>query len=182
MYSLEQNKITISSLLKQGYGQVYTYTYDHPTILEEMISIQSGCLSNSILCVGAGSVSSEVLLLISCGSCQSILTQTDLNTPRLINGAYWYFTDKKSFGFADSSIISQSSCDTYGPYDNLRLCWHLSNGAGGYRIGQISGLTSDTTYRKLMFVYPITNTTTKRLTTTSTTTTSTTTAPIGFTY
>ena len=180
MYSLVYNQITISNMLRQGYSQVYDYTYDHATTLTELSSILSNCRFNSILCVGGSSVSSDVMLLVSCGDCQSILTQTSLNNPTLINGAYWYMTSDKSFGFSDSSTISQNSCDTEG--GNFRICWHLSGGSGGYRLGSLTGLNSEKNYRKLIFVYynPITfiqygTTTTTTSTTTSTSTTSTTT-------
>ena len=87
-------------------------------------------------------------------------------------------TSDKSFGFSDSSTISQNSCDTEG--GNFRICWHLSGGSGGYRLGSLTGLNSEKNYRKLIFVYynPITFI---HYGTTSTTT-STTTVPIGLGY
>ncbi len=39
-------------------------------------------------------------MLVSCGSCFDILTTTKVDQPRLVNGAWWYFTLDKSFGFA----------------------------------------------------------------------------------
>ena len=40
-----------------------------------------------------------------------ILTTTELNKPRLVNGAWWYFRPDKSFGFAPSSSIRQYNYD-----------------------------------------------------------------------
>ena len=53
----------------------------------------------------------NTLLLVSCGSCLDILTTTELNKPRLVNGAWWYFTPATSFGFAPISSIRQYNYD-----------------------------------------------------------------------
>ena len=84
----------------------------------------------------------NTLLLVSCGSCLDILTTTELNKPRLVNGAWWYFTPGKSFGFAPSSSITQSSADIFdcdaslSCKDSNRLSWHLDIRTG-WRIGNI---------------------------------------------
>jgi len=58
------------------------------------------------------------LLIVSCGSCLDILTNTTANQPRFVNGAWWYFTN--GLGFAPNSNIKQTSSDTYNfDYDEL---------------------------------------------------------------
>ena len=74
--------------------------------------IKSKCDNESIICV-SGSDGLNTLLLVSCGSCLDILTTTETNKPRLVNGAWWYFTPDKSFGFAPSSSIRQYNYDCY---------------------------------------------------------------------
>ena len=113
----------------------------------------------SIICLGGAAVGSNTLLLVSCANCKTLLSSyTDLDKPRLINKAYWYFTLSKSIGFSPSSFISQYNCDVYDhfnnlPLDPLRLCWHLDGGGyGGWRLGSIIKLNNDTNYLKLIFL------------------------------
>jgi hypothetical protein len=84
-------------------------------------------------------------LLVSCGSCLDILTTTVTNQPRLVNGAWWYFTPPYSFGFAPNSNIKQNDVDWYdcdsvasNCKDSNRLSWKLSYAfGGGFRLGLI---------------------------------------------
>ena len=87
MYSLAQN-IQITDLLNQGYDIAYNFTYLHSTSIAELNAINSTCSQNSILCVGGAASKSNILLLLSCGNCWSILSTTKKDTPVLINGAY----------------------------------------------------------------------------------------------
>ena len=83
----------------------------------------------------------NTLLLVSCGSCLDILTTTELNKPRLVNGAWWYFKPDKSFGFAPSSSIRQSSVDifdcdsSWNCKDSKRFSWYLLSGYTDWRLG-----------------------------------------------
>jgi hypothetical protein len=75
-------------------------------------------------------------MLVSCGSCFDILTTTKVDQPRLVNGAWWYFTLDKSFGFASNSSIRQEHADKFdcdnklNCKDSKRLSWGL-----GWRLG-----------------------------------------------
>ncbi len=54
------------------------------------------------------------------------------------NGVGWYFNPSYSMGFAaPDQIVTRNSCDTAGPQDERRLCWHTSTDrlAGGFRCG-----------------------------------------------
>ena len=83
----------------------------------------------------------NTLLLVSCGSCLDILTTTELNKPRLVNGAWWYFKPAPSFGFAPSSSIRQLSVDifdcdsSWNCNDSKRLSWYLLSGYTDWRLG-----------------------------------------------
>lgn len=79
---------------------------------------------------------------VAAGGARSVVfAQTTLNTPVLENGAFFYFTDTKSIGFAPNSTIAQTQADTSNqvPCDlgngDLRLSWHLTGTVGGYRAG-----------------------------------------------
>ena len=87
------------------------------------------------------------------GARSTVLRQTYTNSPNENNGVYWYFTNGKSFGFAGSSSISQSSADTLS--GSHRLSWHLTGGSGGYRAGDTTSLSSSSSYRKLLYACDI---------------------------
>ena len=159
-YILSSN-IPINELLNQGFETVYDQLYSHGTTTQELYDIKSKCNRESIICVG-GSDGLSTLLLVSCGSCLDILTTTELNKPRLVNGAWWYFTPDRSFGFAPSSNIRQASvdgfdCDTNNGWknckDSQRLSWYLGGG-GGWRLGVLNDIanTIPSTYRKIIFL------------------------------
>jgi hypothetical protein len=151
IYSLATN-VSTSNLINQGYQIVYNQTYGTVTNLSDFTSILSTCNNMSIICIGGAAVGSNTLLLVSCANCKTLLSSyTDLNIPRLINNAYWYYTPSKSIGFSPSSSIRQNSCDVSEPSDILRLCWHL-NGNSGWRLGSIISLSSNTNYLKLIFL------------------------------
>ena len=101
----------------------------------------------------------NTLLLVSCGSCLDILTTTELDKPRLVNGAWWYFRPDKSFGFASSSSIRQSSADGFDcdqDYiicnDSKRLSWFLQG--SGWRLGSLNDKanTIPSKYRKIILM------------------------------
>jgi len=155
IYSLATN-VTTSNLINQGYQIVYNQTYGTVTNLSDFTSILSTCNNMSTICLGGAAVGSNTLLLVSCANCKTLLSSyTDLNLPRLINNAYWYYTPSQGIGFSPSSSILQSGCDWYDyvnnlPLDPLRLCWHLD--WSGWRLGSIIELNYDTNYLKLIFL------------------------------
>ena len=68
---------------------------------------------------------------------------TVLNTPHLSNGAYWYFTPGKSFGFLkDTDLHQEPAGDTGTTNIEARLSWNLENGYGGYRAGDYTEKTN----------------------------------------
>jgi alpha-tectorin len=156
VYSLATN-VTTFDLINQGYKVIYNHTYGTTTLNTDMTAVYNQCNELSIICLGGAAVGSDSLLLVSCANCYTLLkSYTVLNQPILINNAYWYYTSSYSVGFSPSSIIVQNSCDWYDmknslPLDPLRLCWHLSGG-GGWRIGSIVSLNSDSNYLKLLFL------------------------------
>ncbi len=151
-YSLAEN-VLISDMKSQGYRVIYDYLYSHDTTWTELNAVKSTCTSQSILCAGGASVNSDNLLVISCGNCLSILTPTQPNQPVLVNGAYWYFANNLSFGYAPNSIISQGQADTNDMGSNTRISWHIVPGNGGWRLGSKNSLNNDNNYRKIMLLF-----------------------------
>ena len=133
----------MNELLNQGFETVYNEFYSHYTTNNEIINIKSQCNPTSIICVGGAYSNNDTLLLVSCGSCLDILTTTTRDQPRLVNGAWWYFTPSESFGFSPNSSIRQVvyadifDCDaSLSCKDSNRLSWHLDIRTG-WRIGNI---------------------------------------------
>ena len=149
-------------MIDAGYESVYNYTYSHITTYNELINIKSNCNYNTIICVGGSEYNSDNLLLVSCGNCNQVLTNTSLNNTQLINGAYWYLKSNYSFGFSSNQNILQYYADTYDctlnnnkTYecsDNNRLSWHLTEITGGWRVGTINGLNTSPSYKKYIFL------------------------------
>ena len=140
------SNILIDELLNQGFKTVYDQLYSHQATGNELTNVKSQCNPNSIICDG-GADGYNTLLLVSCGSCLDIVTTTPENQPRLVNGAWWYFTPDKSFGFAPNSTINQIFVDKFDcdritwSYckDSNRLSWYLNDdgwtGWTGWRLG-----------------------------------------------
>ena len=90
--------------------------------------------------------------LVSCGNCLSALAVTIKNRPNFVGSAYWYYTPTVSFGFSPTNSISQNSCDNSNLDDNLRMCWHTNNIDGGYRVGNVYNLNTNSDYSKYAFL------------------------------
>ncbi len=147
-----QNDFSISTLLNNGYITIYNKTYDYNTKDAEISEIKNNCVDDSILCVGGGARGDDNMRLVSCGNCLSVLAVTLVNKPNYVGSAYWYYTPTRSFGFSPTNSISQNSCDNSNLADNFRLCWHTNNIDGGYRVGNLYNLNTNSDYSKYVFL------------------------------
>jgi hypothetical protein len=136
--------VSMSYLKKNGMFPLYQSYYSAKISSLEISSFLT-CEKNAIVCVGGGSVKEspdgEIFLdLVSCGDCNSISQKTEINKPKLINGAYWYFTPGFSFGWASESRISQEKFKfdvANMTKDEQRLSWILDGLNGGGRLGTL---------------------------------------------
>ena len=135
-----------------GFTTIYNHTYDYVTTDLEISEFRNRCNADSVLCVGGGIKGDDNMRLVACGNCLSVLSVTPLDTPNYVGSAYWYYTPTKSFGFAPNRTIYQYSCDYIYFENNLRLCWHTDNVSGGWRLGNITYLNSDSMYSKYVFL------------------------------
>ncbi|CAF1094151.1 unnamed protein product [Brachionus calyciflorus] len=143
---------SITSLLTNGFYKVYDVFYDNYTLGSDFDRIKDQCSIYSILCAGCGSVDSDILDLVACANCYSVLTPTEQNKPVLVGEAYWYMTSPLSFGFSPNSTIYQNSADTFNSSDQFRLSWHFGQSAGGWRLGNLIDLNSNRNYKKYIFI------------------------------
>ena len=151
MPGLETN-VNMKDLTNSGFRLVYNYIYNHITTRAEILSIRSQCTSSTTICVGGNRYDEIFLRLVACANCLSVTTETTLNSPQFYGRAYWYFTNGQSFGFAPTNVINQGNADVYDQSSNLRLSWHLDGVSGGWRIGNVITLNSDTTYIKKIYL------------------------------
>jgi len=143
-----------SELLNAGFRMFYNNPYNQPTTMYDILNLRNLCVKESIICVGGmepSAVTTGILRVLACANCLSVTTQTNLNQPNLVGEAYWYFTPNYSFGFAPTSKIDQFNADIFEKTSNLRVSWHL-DARGGYRLGNIMSLNTNTNHYKKVFL------------------------------
>ena len=151
------NDLPIKDLLALGYREVYNFPYAHTTLLAEIQAIRAQCDSATIMCVGGSKPDEGTLRLVSCGNCLNITSTTQQNQARFNGAAYWYFAPNLSFGFAPNATITQGQADTTDLESTLRLSWHLDLATGGWRLGNINGLNSNSVYYKKVYLKALSN-------------------------
>ena len=98
-------------------------------------------------------VGSSTLPVLAAAPTSQVFTETELDTPQLLNGAYWYYTQNKSIGFSPTNIISQIPADNTDTRSPLRLSWHLLPGDGGWRLGATTWLNDSTAYLQQVWTW-----------------------------
>ena len=135
-----QQNVSEQTLRNNGWTLFYEQTYG-TAIGQSTTPIRP---SGQYVILSGKAVGSTTILLAAAAPTAQVFTETVINTPQLLNGTYWYYTlsttwpDQGSIGFAPTNSINQNSAD-YGNWtDPLRLSWHLVEGIGGYRLGDIN--------------------------------------------
>jgi hypothetical protein len=144
-----QNNISISRFV--GFVYAYNKPYSHLTTGTEMDEIKNSCSLTTILCLGGRDNISDIFLVVSCGYCSVVLSETPKNIPTLHNGADWYYSNVygyQSMGFAPNSDIYQNNADIADLLNNQRVSWHL-NGLG-WRLGSLTHLEKSSDYYKVI--------------------------------
>ncbi|RNA20332.1 kinesin kif17 [Brachionus plicatilis] len=141
----------LSSLCYLGFKMAFDQKYSQSTMTSNLTNVKDNfCNSSSMLCAGGGLEGSDVLKLVACANCYSVLTTTVINQPVQIGSAFWYMTPGKSFGFSPNYTIAQTDADTFDQLNSFRLSWHL-DGPPGWRLGNLVSLY-DTKYKKYIFI------------------------------
>jgi hypothetical protein len=95
------------------------------------------CNAKKIICVAGGSTANDRLDLVACANCFAVFNETELNKPRFLNKAWWYYTKGKSFGFSPIEKINLKAMDMEEEQGEFRLSWHIDAKTGGGRLGKI---------------------------------------------
>ena len=133
-----QRNVSEQTLRDNGWTLSYEQTYGTP-IGQSTTAIRP---SGQYVILAGKAVGSSNILLAAAAPTREVFTETVINTPQLLNGAYWYLTldtgyGQGSIGFAPTNSINQDSADFGNWTDPLRLSWHLAT-FGGYRLGDIN--------------------------------------------
>jgi hypothetical protein len=139
-----QQDVPEQTLIDNGWTLFYEQTYG--TIIGNTTTPIRP--SGEYVILAGKALGSSTILLAAAAPTAQVFTETEINTPQLLNGAYWYLTLDTapgfgSIGFAPTAEIDQSSADIEDNSDPLRLSWHLDAVDGGYRLGGINHNNGD---------------------------------------
>ena len=155
-YGIQYDSVTELNLNSGQCSLCYSASYHLRTSSDNVLSC-----AGPVLFVGAQTVSlsgrwwDSTIYLGAFGLASDVHKSTVLNTPHLSNGAYWYFTPGKSFGFlSDTDLQQNTTADTGTTNPDSRLSWNLDNSHGGFRAGSNTDLYDQNIYRKLIYNCP----------------------------
>jgi hypothetical protein len=148
-----QQNVSEETLRNNGWTLFYEQTYE-TVIGNTTAPIRP---SGQYVILSGKAVGSSNILLAAAAPTAQVFTETVINTPQLLNGAYWYLTlqtnieNSGSIGFAPTFTIFQNQADkTAG---EQRLSWNLAAYIGGYRIGDIIGLNTAPDFLKQVWTW-----------------------------
>jgi len=127
-----QQNVSEQTLRNNGWTLFYEQTY--ATSLADSTTLIRP--NGQYVILSGKAVGSSNILLAAAAPTAQVFTETVINTPQLLNGAYWYNTPTASIGFSPTGVINQFTADTQDVSDPLRLSWHLWG--GGWRLGEIN--------------------------------------------
>ena len=141
-----QQDVPEQTLIDNGWTKFYEKTYS-TRIGDTGSQLRP---SEQYVILTGKAVGSTTLPVLAAAPTAQVFTETVLNTPRLINGTYWYYTPGSSIGFAPTNSILQSPADyvdhSAAALDPLRLSWHLLSYEGSFRLGNVIWLNDSTDY------------------------------------
>ena len=148
IYSYDELTLNLS-----GYTKCYDQPYSHVTTTTEL----AACNGSTWVFVGAKPSSSATNIVLGAfGYSSTVYTRTSSTTTAYLDrygGAYWYNYPLYGFGFSGVSTVHIFDCDYAQPAGDCayRLCWNLDYSIGGYRVGCLENLSTDSTWRKVMY-------------------------------
>ena len=140
-----------ADILAAGFERCYHGLYnDNPAIAD----ILAAC-EGELLMTGCRAVGAHNLQLAAVGERAFVLADQgrEPDPVNVHNGVNWYFSDEFSWGFGpQGEPLNRNSCDVGQTFQELRMCWHTSNGSlnGGYRCGRQTTFAPD--YERMVYV------------------------------
>jgi|LauGreSBDMM110SN_4_FD.fasta_scaffold86949_1 hypothetical protein len=143
-----QENVSEQILIDNGWTLFYQETYAVPiSALASEIKP-----SGQYVIITGKAVDTSTLLVLAAAPTSDVFTETEIDTPQLINGTYWYYTPNWSIGFAPTDEIFQIQADIVDLESPLRLSWHLY-GDGGWRLGTVQFLNLSDEYLKQVWTW-----------------------------
>ena len=152
-----QQNVSEQTLIDNGWTKFFEQTYGGL-----ITSVSSQLIPSSPYVIFTGKAfNSSTLRILAAAPTAQVFTETVKNTPQLLNGTYWYYTENTfssvgSIGFAPTAVIDQTAADIQDQSDPLRLSWHITptiNQQGGYRLGSIVDLNYSTAFLKQVWTW-----------------------------
>lgn len=145
-----QTNVALSTITSGGWTQCYAGTMNL-FIGNNAENVLNVCTGDYLMMAGRATGSNTFLSLAAALRSDAITVTGQNSTTHLANGANWYFAPNWSWGFtAAGDTVQNNQCDVSASSPNS-MCLHTVNGAGGYRINNISGLNGSTAYEKVFF-------------------------------
>jgi alpha-tubulin suppressor-like RCC1 family protein len=152
----------VSTLEAAGWVRCFQEGYqDRSTGL---VALQAACDGDYLILTGR-EIGASTLNILAAAPRTDVFTVTEIDTPRLVNGSYWYYTPvfdfspdtsygAQSMGFSQDAVIQQSGCDWDGGPVPGGLCWNIFNDdaptlASGFSLDGLNmNILGDSYYRE----------------------------------
>lgn len=150
-----QNDVLVATVTGVwGWTECYAETYATPLGNDETAAL-AGCAGDQLM-LAARRTGSDIFEVLAAASRDAVLTNTGAagnGVTTTSNGSEWYFAPLWSWGFAGlGDAVNKGQCDTAGPGERDRLCWHTFDFVGGWRAGSFTNLNDSTEWTKVILV------------------------------
>jgi hypothetical protein len=152
-----QNDVPINTVLQDwGWTECYVSTYATPFGTDASTAIEQ--CKGEYLMLAARRVGSDTFDVLAAAPATDVLTDTGAANNGLTvasNGSKWYYAPNWSWGFAGAGdLVNKNECDTSGPAERDRLCWHTFDWLGGFRSGDNMWLNDSSDWQRVILTYP----------------------------
>lgn len=149
-----QQNVSEQTLINNGWSLFYEDSYGAPLGYSGAILRPTG----KYVILSGKAAGSNTIMVAAAAPTVDVFTHTVVNSPQLINGTYWYYTENiwegiGAIGFAPSNQIATGPADVYDLSDPLRMSWHLDPVTAGWRLGDIQWLEVSTDYLKQVWTW-----------------------------
>lgn len=146
-----QTGLSLSTITGGGWTQCYASTMS-VFIGNSGENVLNACTGDYLMMAGRQTGSTSFLIAAAALRSDTIIDMGHTSTTHTANGSEWWYSPRWSWGFTDlGDTVANNECNVDGSSPKS-MCLHTVNGAGGYRINDISGLNVSVNYEKVFFV------------------------------
>jgi len=144
-----QTGVSIGTVLAGGWSQCYAAPMA-TFIGNSAENVLNACTGDYIMMAGR-ETGAQSFMVLAAALRSDAITNTGIGSiTHLSNGSEWWYSPNWSWGFtAAGDTVTNNQCDTSD--SPTSMCLHTVNGAGGYRINNITGLNGSVGYEKVFF-------------------------------